>query len=95
MKIVIEDDCENRENMINIKNEIEEYLQNLIKGQNLNTLEYFVIANMDKYQHTVTKYANLYNEECEVEDNKGFQGVGITIEGIIEGIIEAIEYINQ
>lgn len=85
-EVIIEKNCDNRENVCNATNMIIEEIKEKVALNNLKSLKYFVVADMDskKYKKTVENYQKILCCNVSITSNTTYEGGGITLQGISE-----------
>lgn len=87
LEIIIEENCTNREYIVAIMEKLDEFIRNIVSSQNLDSLRYFVVADMEieNYCDSVKYYARLLNKDTYLTNDGSYFVAGKTIEGKISG----------
>lgn len=84
MEIIVEENCENRESIIFMIEQMKEYLNKIVVSYCIDSLGYFVIADstIENYCESVKKYAKNINSETVLTNDDDYNVAGKTIDGI-------------
>lgn len=84
-EIIVEENCANREYLIFIASELEEFIKTIVSSQNLDSLKYLVVADsdVDNYSNSVKKFARILGRDAHVTNDGSYYGAGKTIEGFV------------
>lgn len=84
MEFVVEPNCNNAETIEATNPLMKPFLERILSGQNLTSLDYFVIADSEEknYAETVMKYASFVGTEAHVTQDGQYFAAGKTLDGI-------------